>query len=65
MLFPIRLVDQEALEKWELFDAKTKKDLPTEICEYFIPDFSNWEDDEAFEKAFNKLLRDLEVEEPG
>jgi hypothetical protein len=30
---------------------------------YFIPDFSNWKDHDAFEKAFGRLLRDLRAEE--
>ena len=43
-------------------DADTGKDLATEIREYFIPDFSNWKDHDSFEKAFNRLLRDLKAE---
>jgi len=51
-LFPIRLVDFEEIEKWECFDADSKKDLAVELREYYIPDFSNWKDHDAFETEF-------------
>lgn len=41
-LFPIRLVNFDAIRAWECFDADTGKDLAVELREYFIPDFSNW-----------------------
>lgn len=62
-LFPIRLMDFEAIRKWKCFDAETGKDLAVEVREYFIPDFSNWKDHDAFEFAFKRLLRDLKAEE--
>jgi len=62
-LFPIRLVDYETLQAWECFDADTGEDLASEVRQYFIPDFSNWKDHDAFEKAFERLLRDLRAEE--
>lgn len=62
-LFPIRLVDFKDIRKWKRFDADTGKDLGVEIREYFIPDFSNWKDHDSFEKAFERLLRDLKSEE--
>ena len=62
-LFPIRLVDFEAIQKWECFDADSGKDLAVEVREYYIPDFSNWRDHDAFEKEFVKLLRDLKAAE--
>jgi uncharacterized protein YjbI with pentapeptide repeats len=61
-LFPIRLVDFEAIENWECFDADSGKDLAIELREYYIPDFSNWKDHDAFEAEFAKLLRDLKAE---
>jgi hypothetical protein len=60
-LFPIRLTDYEMLREWECFDADTGKDLAVEVREYFIPDFSNWKDQDSFEVAFEKLLRDLKA----
>ena len=64
VLFPIRLVPFEAIEEWELFDADSKKDLAVEIREYFIPDFTNWKDHDAFEAGFKRLLDDLKADEP-
>jgi uncharacterized protein YjbI with pentapeptide repeats len=60
-LFPIRLIDFEAIQKWECFDADTKKDLAIEVREFYIPDFSNWKDHDSFEAEFGKLLRDLQT----
>jgi hypothetical protein len=62
MLFPIRLVDYAVLQEWECFDADTGSDLATEVREYFIPDFSNWKDPDAYQQAFARLLRDLRPE---
>jgi hypothetical protein len=61
-LFPIRLVDFEAIRDWECFDADAGKDLGVEIREYFIPDFAKWEDHKSFEAAFARLIRDLKAE---
>jgi uncharacterized protein YjbI with pentapeptide repeats len=62
-LFPIRLTDFETIQKWECFDSDTGKDLAVEVREYFIPDFSNWKDHDAFEVAFGRLLKDLRAAE--
>ncbi|HYH86456.1 MAG TPA: toll/interleukin-1 receptor domain-containing protein [Pyrinomonadaceae bacterium] len=62
-LFPITIVDFEKVKAWRRFDADSGKDLAKEVREYFIPDFSNWKDHDAFEKAFDRLLRDLKAEE--
>jgi TIR domain/Pentapeptide repeats (8 copies) len=61
-LFPIRLTDFETLRDWTCFDADTGKDLAVEVREYFIPDFSNWKDHDAFESAFARLKKDLEAD---
>ena len=62
-LFPVRLVDKETLRDWECFDADGGQDLAVELREYFIPDFLNWRDHDAFESAFAGLLKDLRAEE--
>jgi hypothetical protein len=62
-LFPIRLVSYESLRSWKCFDADSGKDLAVEVREYFIPDFSNWKDYDAFEAAFDRLIRDLKAAE--
>ena len=59
-LFPIRLVDMPTLEDWDCFDPDYGKDLAVEVREYYIPDFSNWKDHDAYKIAFDRLLRDLQ-----
>lgn len=61
-LFPIRLVDFDTIRRWKCFDADAGKDLAVEVREYFIPDFSNWKDHDAFEVAFDRLIHDLQAE---
>jgi TIR domain-containing protein len=63
ILFPIRLVDFEAIKTWECFDADIGKDLATESREYYIPDFTAWKDHDAFEAAVGQLLRGLKAAE--
>lgn len=60
ILFPIRLCSFEALRDWECFDSDAGKDSAREIREYFIPDFSNWKDNVAYQKEFGKLLKALD-----
>lgn len=62
-LFPIRLVDFEAIKNWERFDADSGMDIAAEVRSYFIPDFSDWKNHDSFEKGFARLLRDLKAEE--
>lgn len=62
-LFPIRLCSYEQLREWECLDADSGEDLAVEVRGYFIPDFSNWKDHDAFEGAFDKLLKDLRAAE--
>ncbi len=58
-LFPLRVVPYERVQTWRLQDSDRGVNLAAEVREYFIPDFSNWKDHDAFEAAFAKLLRDL------
>jgi hypothetical protein len=58
----MRLVSFEAVRDWECFDADTGKDSAREIREYFIPDFSNWKNYDAYQVAFQRLLRDLKAD---
>lgn len=62
-LFPIRLVDFDAIKNWERFDADSGMDIAAEVRSYFIPDFSDWKNHDSFEAAFARLLRDLRAEE--
>jgi hypothetical protein len=59
VLFPIRLVGFKAIQEWECFDGDSGKDMAREIREYFILDFSDWKDHDSYQKAFDRLLRDL------
>lgn len=59
ILFPISICSFETLRDWECFDADAGKDSAREIREYFIPDFSNWKDHDAYKLAFDRLLDDL------
>ncbi len=62
VLFPISIVPFSELRQWELFDANTGKDAAKEIHEYFIPDFSNWKSHDAYQHAFDRLLKGLKAE---
>jgi hypothetical protein len=65
MLFPISLVPFDRLKTWTLYDADTGKDVARELREYFIPDFSNWKDHESYQRAFERLVRDLKAGRQG
>ena len=62
-LFPIRLVDFKTIEAWECFDSDLGEDLAAEIRQYFIPDFSDWKNQDSFEAGFARLHRDLQASE--
>ena len=62
-LFPIRLIDFEKLLNWQCFDSDTGKDLAIEVREYFIPDFTQWQEEAAFAASFQRLIRDLRTDE--
>lgn len=61
-LYPIRLVDFETIQKWKFNDAH-QKDIASEVRSYFIHDFSDWKNNDAFETAFERLARDLRASE--
>ena len=63
VLFPISLVPFEKIRNWKCFDADTGKDSAREIREYFIPDFSTWNDRISYQHAFQRLVRDLRAGE--
>jgi hypothetical protein len=62
VLFPIGLADKRTIMAWSAFDTETGKDLAKLVREYHIPDFSGWKDQDAFERAFARLLKDLKAE---
>jgi hypothetical protein len=59
VLFPVTLVPFTAVQEWKCFDADSGNDSAREIREYFIPDFSNWKNYDQYERAFDRLLKDL------
>ncbi len=61
ILFPVRLVSFDAIRDWKYFDGDIGKDSAREIREYFIPDFRNWKDYDAYQLAFQRLLQDLKA----
>lgn len=66
VLFPISLVPFDRIREWSAFEAETGKDAAKEVREYFIPDFSNWQDEDSYSRASSRLLRDLALSaEPG
>jgi hypothetical protein len=62
VLFPIGLARFERILEWKNFDASTGKDSAREIREFFIPDFSDWKNHDAYQRAFERLMRDLKAE---
>ncbi len=69
-LFPLRLCDMANLKQWVCFDSDSGRDIAVEVRDYHIPDFSRWRNDNEFEKAFERLCRDLrrvgvEMQEPS
>jgi hypothetical protein len=62
-LFPLRLMDFETLRDWQALDPASGKDLAEELRQYFIPNFSHWEEDDQFELAFSRLLQDLKADD--
>lgn len=62
MIFPVRLVEFEALRDWECFDADTGKDSAREIREYYVPDFSDWKTPESYRKELDRLISSLKPE---
>jgi len=64
-LFPINLVEFGKIKAWEAFDADSGKDMGRKIREYFIPDSSNWKEHDAYMKAFERLMKDLNLDEIG
>jgi signal transduction histidine kinase len=63
VLFPIRLVDYAAIQRWSLIDSDTGVDVAREIRRYFIPDFSTWSSQESFQESLRRLVEDLKREE--
>jgi hypothetical protein len=55
------LTDYAPLKKWDCRDLATGEDLAEEVRKYHIPNFSNWNNHDAFERAFARLEKDLRL----
>jgi hypothetical protein len=57
-LFPISIVPLEAIRAWRLFDVDLGIDSVRRIREYFVPDFSAWNDHDNYTlQAVNSSAR--------
>jgi hypothetical protein len=63
LLFPIALAPSEAIRNWRVADPITGQDVPSELAEYLIPDFSQWTDHDSYRTSFLLLLRSLTTPE--
>lgn len=61
-LHPISIVHFENIRNWKQFDADIGGDTAKELREYFIPDFSGWQNPDTYKKALEKLIEDLKSE---
>ena len=59
VLFPLALVPFTDLRSWEQFNADLGEDTAQEIREYFLPDFSEWKNHDAYQQAFEKVVAAL------
>jgi len=57
--FSILLTDYATLKKWECLDSATGAAFAEAVRKHHIPDFSNWKNHDAFERAFARLEKDL------
>ncbi len=60
VLFPIRIVSFDELQRWELHDADTGVDLAHHVRSYFVPDFSAWEVGKGIGQEVQRLIRALQ-----
>jgi len=65
VLFPIAITSMDKIKSWQCFDSDSGKDVAKEVREYFIPDLSNWQNDEAFRVNAAKLLKGLQQANPS
>lgn len=59
VLFPVSLLPFDQLRDWSLFDPDTGLDIAHAVRSYFVLDFSNWREPDAFNSSVDRLLRAL------
>ena len=65
VLFPVAITSMEKIKSWQYFDSDSGKDVAKEMREYFIPDLSDWRNDEALMVNAEKLLKGLQQSNPS
>jgi uncharacterized protein YjbI with pentapeptide repeats len=60
VLFPIRLCSYEKLSEWKCPGRFPGDDLAPLVRRYFMPDFTEWKDHDAYKAAFDRLLKDIQ-----
>jgi uncharacterized protein YjbI with pentapeptide repeats len=63
VLFPVALVPFEMVRAWQQFDAEIGDDSAKRIREYFVPDFSDWKNHDAYQQSFERLLKALKSQD--
>ena len=63
IIFPVRMVSLERIRSWSCVDPETEEDVAAVLQQYFIPDFTNWQNDGPFHSAWQRLLSDLGADE--
>lgn len=63
VLFPIRLIPFDDLARWTCFDSDSGEDVAKAVRRYYIPDFSQWQIEQHYRAAFDRLLHDLADQE--
>ena len=63
VLFPITLVPFKDIRDWQQFDADIGDDSAKRIREYFVPDFSDWKNHDAYQPSFERLLKALKSQD--
>ena len=58
-MISIRLMDMKTLRARECLNSDTGEDSAAEVRKYHTPDFSDWKNHDAFERAFVPLEKDL------
>jgi hypothetical protein len=53
------MTDYATLKKWECLDSDTGEALAEAVRKYRPPDFLDWKNHAAFERAFARLEKDL------
>ena len=59
VFYPIRIVEFDTIRAWTLFDADSGLDIAKRVREYYIPDFSEWENPLNIAEQLSRLVEDL------